>query len=163
MKLISGNLVKTVIQFAKEHFNHDLDEKEVSKIVRGLSFSDNMNLAGALKDDDVNLFSDFFSLTDVEEAITPYGAQNAQQRSMSTKQQNANRRANNAQQAANRNATGTPREVPGNNKQRTGQPSPPPPTDVRGMNTDNITSNSEGIRQNQEELARLKQLAFGRR
>jgi FtsZ-interacting cell division protein YlmF len=163
MKLISGNLVKTVIQFAKEHFDHDLDEKEVSKIVRGLSFSDNMNLAGALKDDDVNSFSDFFSLTDVEEAITPYGAQNAQQRSMNTKQQNANRRANNAQQDANRDATAKGREIAGNNKQRTGVPSPPPPTDVRGMNTNNINSNSAEIGRNREELERLKQLAFGRR
>ena len=125
--------------------------------------SDNMNLAGALKDDDVNSFSDFFRLTDVEEAITPYGAQNAQQRSMKTKQQNANRRANNAQQDANRDATAKGREIAGNNKQRTGVPSPPPPTDVRGMNTNNINSNSAEIGRNREELERLKQLAFGRR
>ena len=170
MKLIDGNLVKTAIEFAKQNFNTDLDEKEVSDIVRNLSFSDNMNLADALKNDDGNLFSEFFNLAEIEEATTPYGAQNAQQRAMNTKQNNANRRANNAQQDQQRDSTGgRPAGVPGNRNQRaTGQGAArydkrADPDDVeRRNNSGNIDANAGGIDANRQEIERLKQLVYRR-
>lgn len=162
MNLVNGNLVKSAIQFAKDNFNVDLDEKIVSDTIKNLSFSENIKIAEIIKNDDMNGFSELFDM-EIEEAITPYGAQSAQQRSMNTKQNNANRRANNANQNAQRNSTGgRPGGVPGTrNKQATGQGAArydkrADPDDVERRR------NAGGIDANRQEIERLKQLAFRR-
>jgi len=162
MNLVNGNLVKSAIQFAKDNFNVDLDEKVVSDTIKNLSFSENIKIAEIIKNDDMNGFSELFDM-EIEEAITPYGAQSAQQRSMNTKQTNANRRANNANQDAQRDATGgRVGGVPGKrNTTATGQGAArydkrADPDDVqRGQN-------ASGIDANRQEIERLKQLAFRR-
>lgn len=168
MKLVNGNLVKSAIQFAKDNFNIDLDEKIVSDTIKSLSFSDNIKIAEIIKNDDMNGFSELFNM-EVEEAITPYAAQNAQQRANSMQNKNANRRANNAQQDANRDATAKPRTVAGDNKQPTGQGAArydkrADPDDVqRGQNAAQSNANAQGIDRNAQEIERLKALAYGRR
>lgn len=162
MKLVNGNLVKSAIQFAKDNFNFDLDEKIVSDTIKNLSFSQNIEIAEIIKNDDINGFSKLFSV-EVEEAITPYGAQNAQQRAMNTKQINANRRANNSQQDQQRDSTGgRPAGVPGNrNQQATGKGAArydkrADPDDVQR------NQNAGGIDANRQEIERLKQLVYRR-
>lgn len=168
MKLVNGNLVKSAIQFAKDNFSVDLDEKTVSDTIKSLSFSDNIKIAEIIKNDDMNGFSELFNM-EVEEAITPYAAQNAQQRANSMQVKNANRRANNAQQDANRDATAKPRTVAGGNKQATGQGAArydkrADPDDVqRNQNAAQSNANAQGIDRNAQEIERLKALAYGRR
>jgi hypothetical protein len=177
MNLINGNLVKTVIQFGKDMLGVDLEEKDVSNVIKTLTFSENIQLANALKSDDVEQFSDILEIVPTEQPVAEdgYGSVGTQGASASTiKAQGsqdavAQRRANIAQQDANRDATAPARTVAGSNIKPTGtgasrQPSNPDPDDVQAAQNAQVASDAvQQAQQNAAEIERLKQLAMGRR
>lgn len=172
MKLINGNLVKTVIQFGKDFLNVDLEEADVAKVIKGLSFSENIQLANAIKNDDVEKFGEMLEVEVVEEAYGTVGTQSTGASSMddlASDQRVDNRRFINRQQDANRDAAVVQRTVAGGNKQPTGQGASrydkrADPDDVqRNQNAQTAGYAANQAQQNAAEIERLKQLALGRR
>lgn len=175
MKLIDGNLVKTVIQFGKDTLGIKLEEKQVSDVIKSLSFSENIQLANALKNDDVAKFSEILEIDDQEETNEAYGTIGTQQASGSSIDATAsaqkvdNRRFINRQMDAERDATAPQRAVAGGNKAATGQGASrydkrADPDDVqRAQNAQAAGYAADQAQRNAAEIERLKQLAMGRR
>lgn len=187
MKLINGNLVTTVVQFAKDMLGVELEEKAVSNAIKQLKFAENIRLADALKNDNIEMFSEILSGTGVslapaaeEEPVSEdgYGSANTRIPAQSTVAAQgsqaavANRRANNAAQDAARDQTGGQRQVAGGNKPapgNTGGPQghrqmPTDPDDIQmGQNAQVANQAANQAAANAQEIERLKQLAMGRR
>lgn len=177
MKIINGNLVKTIVQFGKDVLNVDLDEAEVSSVIKSLSFSENIALADALADDDADKILDMFDIETSDDVTNEagYGTAGTQQQAISSikamgaKDATANRRATISQQDANRDAAVPQRAVAGGNKAATGQGASrydkrADPDDVqRAQNAQVAGTAAQQAQQNAAEIERLKQLAFGRR
>lgn len=175
MKLIDGNLVKTVIQFGKDTLGVELEEKQVSEVIKSLSFSENIQLADALKNDDVTKFAEILEIETSEETNEAYGTIGTQQASgstvdkIATDQETQMRRYNNNQQDANRDSTVAQRTVAGGNKAATGQGASrydkrADPDDVqRNQNAQTAGYAADQAQRNAAEIERLKQLAMGRR
>jgi hypothetical protein len=127
MKLIDGNLVKTIMQFTKDAMGIDLEEKQVSNAIRALRFSENITLANAIANDDAEKVKELLNLSDQEETMEAgYGSQGTQAaasstiKAQTTKANNQNRRANNAAQDQARDSMAAGRTVAGGNKTATG-------------------------------------------
>ena len=177
MNLINGNLVKSVMQFGKDALGVDLEEADVSAVIRQLSFSENIRLANALKNDNIEMFSELLDIQPEEEVTEDgYGTVGTQSTSASSiKSQGsqdvvAQRRANNSQQDANRDAATPARTVAGANKQATGtgadrsDPNQVDPDDIQAQqNAQTAGFAAQQAQQNAAEIERLKQLAMGRR
>lgn len=172
MKLINGNLVKTIVQFAKDQLDMDLEEKMVSQAIRSLRFSENIELANAVTSDNVEKIKQLLNLKDQETNEAGYGSQGTQAASSSTiKAQtttavNQNRRANNSAQDQNRDASAAQRRVAGSNVAATGTGAKrhdkrADPDDVqRNQNAQTAGYATQLAQQNAE---RIEQLVKGRR
>lgn len=172
MKLINGNLVKTIVQFAKDQMNMDLEEKMVSQAIRSLRFSENIELANAVSNDDIEKIKQLLNLPEQETNEAGYGSQGTQAASSSTikaqttKTINQNRRANNAAQDQNRDASAAQRTVAGGNKAATGAPAArydkrADPDDVQ--RNQNAQSADYATRLAQQNAQRIEQLVKGSR
>jgi hypothetical protein len=175
MKLIDGNLVKTVIQFGKDMLGVELEEKQVSSVIKSLSFSENIQLANSLKNDNLEKFSEILEIEPQQDTNEAYGTIGTQQASGSSiddqaaKQRTDSRRFTNTQQDAARDATAVQRTVAGGNKQPTGQGAArydkrANPDDVQSaQNAQTANFAATQAQKNAAEIERLKQLALGRR
>lgn len=170
MKLIDGNLVKTVVQFAKDALGIDIEEKQVSSAIRALRFSENITLANAIANDDIEKVKELLNLSDQEETMEAgYGSQGTQAASASTikaqttQANNQNRRANNAAQDQARDSMVAGRTVAGGNKTATGSAQRSAPDLDGQQRQQNAQAADYATRLAQQNAQRIEQLVKGRR
>jgi hypothetical protein len=149
MKIQGDSIVDTVIKFAKQHFNVELDIEDVSDQLKKLSFADNLELIDVIKGDDIEMFKNLITFNNVEEA---YGTDQTAGASRATV-----RAANNAQRIAARRANSGARgggygsaPAGAKNIKPTGARAMADPDDAERQ------SNTNGVQNNNAEIQRLK-------
>lgn len=170
MKLIDGNLVKTIVQFAKDALGIDIEEKQVSNAIRALRFSENITLANAIANDDVEKVKELLNLPDQEETMEAgYGSQGTMSsaastiKAQNTKANNQNRRSNNAAQDQARDSMAAGRAVAGGNKTATGAANRSAPDLDGQQRQQNAQSADYATRLAQQNAQRIEQLVKGQR
>lgn len=96
MEIQHGSLVDTVIEYASVKFGVELDVEQVALQMRGMTFSEQVRLASAIKQEDDDLFSDMIDMSAVNEAgtISPTSSVLQTDKAATTKAANADRRTN---------------------------------------------------------------------
>tara|TARA_B100001057_G_C22780524_1_gene923463 strand:- start:748 stop:1266 length:519 start_codon:yes stop_codon:yes gene_type:complete len=172
MKVKNNSIIDTVIDYANVKFGMEVKEPDISKQLKGLSYRDTLRLVDAIGKEDDETFGDIIDLSAMSEA---YGSamtsapSRATNRASGQNYNNAMRRQDNMMGKQNRAGSGAERTVAGGNKQPTGGSSnavkrSPDPDDIeRQQNSQMSTQNNAMATQNANDIARLKQLALGRR
>ena len=172
MKIKNNSIIDTVIDYANVKFGMEVKQEDISKQLKMLSYRDTLKLVDAIGNENDEAFSDIIDLSAMSEA---YGSAMTAQPSRATNRSagqnyaNAMRRQDNMIQKQNRMGTGAERTVAGANKQPTGggsnavKQSPDPDDQQRAQNAQQSAQNNAMAQQNANDIARLKQLALGRR
>jgi len=169
MEVEHGSIVDTVIKFAKQFFGVTMEVDDVRKQLMPMKFSEQQSLMSAMQEDDKDDFLTKIKLPSPEEkSVEEAGIVRP---GMPTPPTDARtNRFMNKQVDDARPTRVSSGNVAGGNKTATGnnQKTPPPPApDAQGQQRQ---ANSQGIQQNaqslddlQQQVARLQQLATGKR